>query len=393
MDNHLVTEGMIQELEHAEAKIERAMKNAFYEVGAELRHINERRLYVLHHPTFEEYVFQRWEMSRDRAYQLMSASTIVDNLLTKVEFVNKLPSRESHVRPLLKLESSEHQAEVWQRIVSTTATITAKVVEAEVERKLSELAKAWYTLDEWEKLTETERERLLVAQANDKIMNRTNENIEWAAWSWNPVTGCRHGCEYCYADDIACRFYPQKFEPSFYPERLSMPNNTKIIPPRWEGDGGHNGVFVCSMADLFGDWVPQEWIDAVIEITRNSPQWTFIFLTKNPERLVNIDWPANAWVGMTVDIQARVNDAEYFFGQFEATQKFLSCEPMLEPLRFSDDYLYQFNWIIIGGRSKTSKLPEFQPDPRWVIDLSYKVMDSCRVYWKPNLTTRLREYP
>jgi hypothetical protein len=29
--------------------------------------------------------------------------------------------------------------------------------------------------------------------------NRTNEQISWAAWSWNPVTGCLHGCKYCYA--------------------------------------------------------------------------------------------------------------------------------------------------------------------------------------------------
>lgn len=35
-------------------------------------------------------------------------------------------------------------------------------------------------------------------------MNRTK--IEWATMTWNPVTGCKHGCEYCYARRIARRF-------------------------------------------------------------------------------------------------------------------------------------------------------------------------------------------
>ena len=35
-------------------------------------------------------------------------------------------------------------------------------------------------------------------------MNRTR--IDWADMTWNPVVGCLHGCEYCYARDIAQRF-------------------------------------------------------------------------------------------------------------------------------------------------------------------------------------------
>ena len=30
--------------------------------------------------------------------------------------------------------------------------------------------------------------------------------IDWADASWNPVTGCLHGCAYCYARKIAERF-------------------------------------------------------------------------------------------------------------------------------------------------------------------------------------------
>jgi protein gp37 len=35
-------------------------------------------------------------------------------------------------------------------------------------------------------------------------MNKTK--INWCDSTWNPVTGCLHGCEYCYARGIAKRF-------------------------------------------------------------------------------------------------------------------------------------------------------------------------------------------
>ena len=100
-------------------------------------------------------------------------------------------------------------------------------------------------------------------------MNKTK--IDWATMSWNPVTGCRHGCPYCYARRTATRFnagledpaplagglhmlpekikatpYPYGFEPTLHRYRLGQPQNTK--EPQT--------VFVCSMADLFGRWVP-----------------------------------------------------------------------------------------------------------------------------------------
>ena len=35
-------------------------------------------------------------------------------------------------------------------------------------------------------------------------MNKTK--IDWCDSTWNPVTGCLHGCKYCYARGIANRF-------------------------------------------------------------------------------------------------------------------------------------------------------------------------------------------
>jgi hypothetical protein len=37
------------------------------------------------------------------------------------------------------------------------------------------------------------------------VCNRTNEMVDWASWTWNPVTGCWQGCDYCYAREGAYR--------------------------------------------------------------------------------------------------------------------------------------------------------------------------------------------
>lgn len=221
--------------------------------------------------------------------------------------------------------------------------------------------------------------------------NQTNEMVDWAKWTWNPVTGCLHNCTYCYARDIAERFYPEKFAPTFRPERLKAPQYTKV-PPEAETQMGYRNVFVCSMADLFGKWVPQEWIDAVLDEVRAAPQWNFLFLTKFPQRLADIRWPGNAWVGTTVDEQYRVEIAEKAFRKVDAPVRWLSCEPLRERLTFRS--LEMFDWVILGGQSKSSQAPAFQPPWEWVWHLCQQVdAAGCLLYWKPNLLTRPQEWP
>lgn len=224
-----------------------------------------------------------------------------------------------------------------------------------------------------------------------KTFNATNEKIEWAKWTWNPVTGCEHGCKYCYARDIANRNFPNKFKPTLYKERLSAPANTKIPNGRINEEGIKN-VFVCSMGELFGEWVSQEWIDRIMESIKANPQWNYLFLTKNPKRLVKIDFPPHCWVGATIDTQSRVKPTEDAFRKVNAKIKFISCEPLLEPIKFNN--LDIFDWIIIGGQSETMNMKEFQPKWEWVESLVNQARRAnCKIYMKPNLKSRIKEYP
>jgi protein gp37 len=217
--------------------------------------------------------------------------------------------------------------------------------------------------------------------------NQTNEMVSWAKWTWNPVTGCEHTCVYCYARDIANMRFPEKFAPTYHPNRLKAPKDTKVPDVSLIADPvekvGSRNVFVCSMADLFGRWVPQEWIDAVFDSCRESPQWNYLFLTKFPQRYSGLRFPETSWVGTTVDEQKRVANAEKAFRKIKVPVKWLSVEPMREPLQFTD--LSMFDWVVIGGQSKSSGAPQFFPPFHWVNDLIHDAHRAgCKVYCKPN---------
>jgi len=238
---------------------------------------------------------------------------------------------------------------------------------------------------------------------------KTKEGIEWAGWSWNPVTGCRHGCSYCQARDIASRFperYPKGFEPHLRKDRLKAPQNTPIPDSKNLVD---RLVFTVSMGDLFGAWIKQSWIDSVLAAVRNAPPWwIFLFLTKNPKRYLTIDFPKNCWIGATADTQARADEAlECFFALHHGEGVgerppvlFLSLEPLLEKVDLSREVnvhtgsvplVSALDWIIIGRQTGTR--PK-QPEWSWVeLIMGQARKNKLPVYFKPNLLIRPREYP
>lgn len=224
-------------------------------------------------------------------------------------------------------------------------------------------------------------------------MNKTK--IEWADMTWNPVTGCLHGCEYCYARRIAERFstadkchsfigghpvgkiheleepaiitglerktsYPFGFDPTFHRYRLCELQHQK----------NPQNIFVCSMADLFGEWVPERWIKEVFSVCDETPRHRYLFLTKNPKRYVKmkengfLSDKKNFWYGTTVTNQGQ----EYFYANKLNT--FLSIEPLLEPFVLDRDSSYdeQPKWIIIGAMTGPGS-KQHQPKQKWINEI------------------------
>lgn len=287
---------------------------------------------------------------------------------------------------------SEHWAAVEKALPCSRAEAIKTARKAKKEK--DETPPDDCTLEQWAALGAEDRERALTFIGGDKFNDQKNDNIEWALWSWNPVTGCLHNCPYCYARDIANRFYAEGFQPVLRPRRLTAPANTAVPTPTGDPikDMGNRNVFTCSMADLFGKWVPEEWIETVLAQVRVNPQWNFLFLTKFPVRLAEFNFPDNAWVGTTVDCQARVKNAERSFRRVRAAVKWLSVEPMLEPLTFDD--LGAFQWVVVGGASSGSKTPEWRPPRDWSDDLRRQAEAAGVGYYeKTNLLERIRQYP
>ena len=223
-------------------------------------------------------------------------------------------------------------------------------------------------------------------------MNKTK--IEWCDSTWNPVTGCLHACEYCYARRIAERFggwstggvktkenfvkqeppeldkpllvqrkngkavnapFPFGFSPTLHRYRMGEPIAKKT----------GQTIFVCSMADLFGSWVPDSWIEEVFAACMSAPQNRYLFLTKNHQRYLDLaaaeklPFNDNMWYGTTV---TSPNDM-FFFS--EAHHTFISIEPMMERLFAEADISKLVNWIIIGAMTGSGS-SRHQPKREWI---------------------------
>ena len=287
-----------------------------------------------------------------------------------------------------KIASGEEPTKTEVNSVVANAVKTAPKIEA---RPIASIV-----LTEWKILSAAERKVRLNVESDTKLLKQTGVGIEWAQWSWNPITGCLHECPYCYARDITERYqkaFPHGFAPLLWPERLAAPRLTKV-PKQAAEDTRFRNVFTCSMADLFGRWVPREWIEMILEEMRVCKQWNFLCSTKFPKRMAEFDIPSNVWMGTTVDLQARVANAEAAFAKVNSKVRWLSIEPMIEPITFKQ--LERFHWVVIGGASASRETPEWRPPFPWIADLVGQARAAgAAVYMKTNLgiANRILEMP
>ena len=260
------------------------------------------------------------------------------------------------------------------------------------------------------------------------MMNRSP--IEWCEFTWNPITGCYHNCPYCYAAKMARRFagdvrlnlasgaatkyadtpcgpiwtlkepfggtkgnikFPAGFAPTLHEYRLSQPAEKKKPA----------NIFVCSMSDLFGEWVPDEWIRRVFDACDAAPWHNYLFLTKNPQRLCDFAndrrLPArdNWWWGSSV-----TKRGDRFFGGRIRDKIFLSIEPLHGSLDAGVGSFGGAKWIIIGAETGNRR-GKIVPHKEWIRNIiTAASITHARVLMKDSPEMRaawgddlIKEYP
>ncbi len=234
-------------------------------------------------------------------------------------------------------------------------------------------------------------------------MNKQGPNgIEWTQYTWNPVGGCKHGCRWqmpdgttavCYAETVAEGLarasYPQGFAHHYWhPDKLDEPLKLKD-PAR---------IFLDSMSDLMGTWVPDEQILAVLDIVRRADWHTFQLLTKNAPRLLKFKdkFPPNLWVGASlppgtmfgkpltlgqrVKMYCRIVDV---LDELQVPVTWMSFEPLSWDVT-SYYGLPLIQWAVIGAASRGRDY--FQPEQQWVEHLLDELDDiGSAVFFKGNL--------
>ena len=126
--------------------------------------------------------------------------------------------------------------------------------------------------------------------------------IEWTGDTWNPIRARRkdtgkvgwhcekvsNGCKHCYASTFNNRNLPGggtclPYTPASREKvEIFVDEKTLTAPLRRKKPQTY---FVCSMTDLFGEFVDFELIDRVFAVMALCPQHTFQVLTKRPERM------------------------------------------------------------------------------------------------------------
>jgi len=183
--------------------------------------------------------------------------------------------------------------------------------------------------------------------------------IEWTEKTWNPIRArrisndergwyCEHvseGCRNCYAEKMNRNTYfgnGLEYKPSTLPQ-VELFLDEKILqqPLHWSTP---QNVFPCSMTDLFGRWVKDEWLDKIFQVMYDAKRHIFQCLTKRPERmfdyvsrsayLSNAPLP-NVWLGVSVEDQKTADERIPLLLQTPAAVRWISAEPLLGPVDLS----------------------------------------------------------
>jgi protein gp37 len=227
--------------------------------------------------------------------------------------------------------------------------------------------------------------------------------IEWTNLTQNPIKRAdggnyceliSPGCANCYASLLnskGTRFggNGQTFGGSNQ-ERPEMTLNVEMLES-WARMRKERKIFVGSMTDVFGEWVPDHMVFSLLDAMAVAPRQTFQLLTKRPHRAylaaagwmydVGLDrFPGNIWLGASVEDQKRLDERLIWLLKTPAMVTFLSLEPLLGPIDLGD--LRGIDWVIIGGESDPNARPL---DLEWIWD----ILKQCHIAGVPTFVKQL----
>ena len=210
--------------------------------------------------------------------------------------------------------------------------------------------------------------------------------IEWTDYTFNPWWGCTKvspACDSCYAERSSL-WRGQAVWGAEAPRRF-LSEATWRKPLEWNrraeaGDPRHR-VFCGSMCDILEKRSDLDLLrDGLWELIEATPNLVWQLLTKRPQHYLRMTpwgttWPSHVWAGTTVENQQMAKVRIPHLLRVPAVVRFLSCEPLLEPLDLRKHLVpdrdgRRVDWVIVGGESGPS--PRLM-EPSWV----QSIRDQC----------------
>jgi len=206
-------------------------------------------------------------------------------------------------------------------------------------------------------------------------MNPTK--IEYCHATWNPITGCRHTCRYCYMKRMHKR-WGKSTEPEFHERRL---HEYDQIEP--------SIIFAVDMGDIFSPGVKSIWRDRLFHRIESNPQHDYLLLTKNPRYAECL--PGNCWAGVSVTCNADMSrvgalpDKNYSYIQFEPLLESIDKSSLVYAIGLVD-------WVIIGRATQH----KHAWDPSWalaIVNMCVKMEKPVFVKSNAKLDVSVRGFP
>lgn len=194
-----------------------------------------------------------------------------------------------------------------------------------------------------------------------------NSGISWTNHTFNPWWGCVEAgeeCDNCYART----FSEGKRRAMWGAETPRIAASEKVWRDldKWNTRARDAGkpafVFVASMADILEN---RRDLDALrarfFEKVQETPWLTYLLLTKRPEMYASLVpahwhrpglWPRNVWPGTTCGLEKRKHRVWSLLNNTpEEAIRWVSAEPLLEYVDFTEVIENGIRWVVVGGES------------------------------------------